>query len=89
MQALDVLAYGSLQQDVEEGKAGLHRTSQAQEVRVADLLSQLSIPAARVQMVMVNHRPATIDALVRPGDRVCLFPKEYPIFPDWNGYRYV
>lgn len=53
-----------------------------------NFLPRLDIPADRIQLVMVNHRAAGRDASVHPGDRVSLFPKEYPIFADWNSYRF-
>lgn len=51
-------------------------------------LPRLGIPADRIQLVMVNHRAADKQATLQPGDRVALFPKEYPIFVDWNAYRF-
>jgi hypothetical protein len=36
---------------------------------------------------MVNHRAANLDTVVGAGDRVALFPREYPIFVDWHTYR--
>lgn len=53
-----------------------------------DVLPRLGIPADRIQLVMVNHRAADKKATLQPGDRVALFPKEYPIFVDWNSYRF-
>jgi len=54
---------------------------------VLELLQQLGIPRDHVQLIMVNHRAVTADMCVRPGDRVALFPQEYPIFPDWKDFR--
>lgn len=53
-----------------------------------DVLPRLGIPADRIQLVMVNHRATDKSAILQPGDRVALFPKEYPIFVDWNAYRF-
>jgi len=53
-----------------------------------DFLPRLGIPADRIQLVMVNHRAADKQTTLQPGDRVALFPKEYPIFVDWNSYRF-
>ena len=36
---------------------------------------------------MINHRAAAVDTTVRAGDRIALFPGEYPIFADWHTYR--
>lgn len=54
---------------------------------LADVLERLEIPVNRVQLVMVNHRAVKGNATIHPGDRVALFPREYPIFVDWNSYR--
>jgi len=34
-----------------------------------------------------DAKNARMDAMVGNGDRVALFPKEYPIFVDWHSYR--
>ena len=52
-----------------------------------EVLKRLSIPPDQVQLAMVNHRAAAPDCLVRPGDRIALFPKEYPFFADWKDFR--
>jgi hypothetical protein len=36
---------------------------------------------------MVNHRSVEKAALVRPHDRLALFPPEYPFFVDWKDLR--
>jgi hypothetical protein len=41
-----------------------------------------------VNLVMVNHRSVLKDSVVWPGDRVAVFPKEYPIFADWADHRF-
>ena len=51
------------------------------------LLKSLHIPSGKVQLVMVNHRAVTRNHLIHPGDRVALFPQEYPVYPDWNDFR--
>jgi hypothetical protein len=51
------------------------------------VLQRLAIPVDDVQLVMVNHRAVAKDVLIRPSDRVSLFPKEYPIFADWRDLR--
>ena len=55
---------------------------------VFEVLNLLSIPPDRVQVVMVNHRAVYRDHMIYPGDRVSVFPKEYPFFPDWKDYRF-
>ena len=53
-----------------------------------ELLNRLQIPTGQVQLVMVNHRAVSPDHMIQPGDRVALFPKEYPIFADWKNLRF-
>ncbi len=36
---------------------------------------------------MLNHRAVSAEEVVRPGDRLALVPKEWPILVDWNDYR--
>jgi hypothetical protein len=38
-------------------------------------------------MALVNHRAVPKTTLIRPGDRLSLFPREYPIFADWKDFR--
>jgi hypothetical protein len=48
----------------------------------------LDIADDKVQMAMRNHRAVSKDADVNPGDRLALFPVEYPVYPDWNDFRF-
>jgi len=52
-----------------------------------DIFKKLRISFDRVQLAMVNHRATRKDTMIQPGDRVALFPREYPIFVDWNDFR--
>ncbi len=54
---------------------------------VLEILEYLKIPSAMVQLSMVNHRAISRHSIVHPGDRVSLFPEEYPIFADWKNFR--
>ncbi|KPK28899.1 MAG: hypothetical protein AMK69_08155 [Nitrospira bacterium SG8_3] len=51
------------------------------------LLKNLKIPLNRVQVAMVNYRAVSKDTTIHPGDRISLFPKEYPVFADWKDFR--
>ena len=51
------------------------------------VLLRIAIPVDQVQLVMVNHRAVSKDVSIQPGDRVSLFPEEYPIFADWKDLR--
>jgi hypothetical protein len=52
-----------------------------------EVLSDLEIPIGEVQLLMVNHRAVPMDSTIQPGDRLALFPREYPFFYDWNDLR--
>jgi molybdopterin converting factor small subunit len=56
--------------------------------RIPELLDLLKIPAKDVSLAMVNHRSVPKDYVVQPGDRLSLFPTEYPIFADWRDHRF-
>jgi hypothetical protein len=42
----------------------------------------------QVQLAMVNHKAVSKASSVQPGDRLSLFPREYPIFADWKDLRF-
>ncbi|MBL7175481.1 MAG: MoaD/ThiS family protein [Desulfobacteraceae bacterium] len=52
-----------------------------------EVLKSLKIPPDMVQLAMVNYRAVPKDSAIHPGDRLSLFPKEYPIFADWKDLR--
>lgn len=53
-----------------------------------NVIRQLDIQVDKVQLVMLNHRAVSKDTFIKPGDRLALFPAEYPIYPDWNDFRF-
>lgn len=53
-----------------------------------EVLDLLPIRTDKVQLVMINHRAVGRDHVIHPGDRVSLFPKDYPFFPDWKDFRF-
>lgn len=87
MPEIDVRAFGSLQQALMDGKSSLQGQKLDTELPVFELIKKLGISREHVQLVMVNHRAVRRNALVRPGDRVALFPQEYPVFTDWKDFR--
>ncbi len=80
---ITVILYGRL------GQRKNHKISvrTAKPLNLESLLSQLGIPREQVQVIMVNHRAVPPRSTVSSGDRVALFPKEYPFFPDWSALR--
>lgn len=60
----------------------------AKATPLKNVIRQLDIQNDKVQLVMRNHRAVLKDAIVNPGDRLAMFPVEYPIFSDWNDFRF-
>ena len=54
---------------------------------VWEILEDLKIPPDMIQLPMLNHRAISKHSKIHPGDRLSLFPKEYPIFADWKNFR--
>ena len=52
------------------------------------VIEQVGVSPDSVQLVMVNNHSVSQDTIIHPGDRVALFPKEYPIFADWKDHRF-
>ncbi len=52
---------------------------------VQEAIQALEIPEERVKLIFVNHTGAFLDQPLKGGDRVSLFPAEYPVFADWEG----
>ena len=84
---IDVHFFGSLA--IAQGGKPTYRLQLAIQGPVAlmDFLNYIQIPFDKVQLVMVNHRAVLGDYMIHPADRVALFPKEYPIYPDWKEFR--
>jgi len=80
MPQIEFQAFGSLQSQAFQN--GVQHLGSGDACSVDDLLKKLDISRKYVQLVMINHRPVGMDAVIRSGDRVALFPQEYPIFAD-------
>ncbi len=52
------------------------------------ILQSLEIDPEGVQLIMVNNKAVPKGSAIHPGDRLSLFPKEYPIFADWKDLRF-
>ena len=55
---------------------------------ITEVLRGLRIRPDAVQLAMVNYRAVDKASAIHPGDRLSLFPKEYPIFADWKDFRF-
>ena len=84
----DIYLFGSLQNALEDRFNQPIQLDLEAPQPLFEVLNLLSIPSDRVQVVMVNHRAVNRDHMIYPGDRVSLFPKEYPFFPDWKDFRF-
>jgi hypothetical protein len=83
-----VYLFGSLQGGLEDRCEQPIQLDLETPTPLVEVLDLLSIPPDKVQMVMVNHRAVHRGQLICPGDRVSVFPKEYPFFPDWKDFRF-
>ena len=52
---------------------------------VREAIQALRIPEESVKLIFVNHSGTFMDQPLKDGDRVSLFPAEYPVFADWDG----
>jgi sulfur carrier protein ThiS len=68
------------------GQPGLIEISLKNGSAVREAIQSLKIPAEKVKLVLVNHTAAHLDQPLKEGDKVSLFPIEYPVFPDWKGF---
>jgi len=83
-----VLLFGSLSR-VHRGKRDERLELDLQvPTPIPAVLDRLKIPAQDVSLAMVNHRSVPKDSVIQPGDRLSLFPREYPIFADWLDHRF-
>jgi molybdopterin converting factor small subunit len=80
-----VFLYGSLRPEM--GSEWGREYALEGSLSVRELLKRIPVSPERVQLVMVNHRAVPSEHLIKPGDRVAFFPREYMIFADWKDYR--
>ena len=74
-----LLSYGS------PGQPELIEISPRNGSTVLEIIQALGMPTERVKLILVNHTGALLDQPIKNGDRVSLFPAEYPVFADWEG----
>ena len=85
--AVNIHLYGSLPATMGRKQNQPIKVSLDGPVPITNVLSDQQIPAEEIQLIMRNHRPVHPDDTIGPGDRLALFPKEYPFFVDWYDYR--
>ncbi len=76
---------GSLLPNGSPEKPGLIDITLKNGAMVQEAIQALGIPKERVKLIFVNHTGAFLEQPLKEGDRVSLFPAEYPIFTDWEG----
>jgi rubredoxin/putative ubiquitin-RnfH superfamily antitoxin RatB of RatAB toxin-antitoxin module len=76
---------GSLLSYSTPGQPGLIEISLKNGSTVQQAIQALGIQTERVKLILVNHTGALLDQPLKDGDRISLFPVEYPIFADWGG----
>ena len=84
-----IIAYGSLKNETGPTSGGEEVHPIGHRQPLCQFLETIGIPSNRIQLAMINHRAAGLDTVVGAGDRVALFPKEYPIFVDWHTFRHA
>lgn len=84
----EVLLFGSLGREGQPFPSRQVRVALQIPTPLPNLLEHLRIGSEQVQLAMVNYKAVPTDHMIQPGDRVSLFPKEYPIFADWNHFRF-
>jgi hypothetical protein len=80
--------YGSLQTAFPRLQDGTLRPRAEAGQPLEAFLAALGIDIDDIQLVMRNHRAVGFDTPIRPGDRLALFPREYPVFVDWLTFRH-
>ena len=86
---IQIHLYGSLRKMGKQNDGFVIQTVLEPEASLVDILKKLKIPFNLVQLVMVNHKAVHMDSTIYHGDRIALFPREYPVFADWKDFRSV
>jgi len=84
---IQIHLYGSLRKIGKKNDGFVIQTVLESDASLVDILKELKIPLDMVQLVMVNHKAVHMDSTINPGDRIALFPREYPVFADWKDFR--
>jgi hypothetical protein len=85
--SIQVSLFGSLTIKGESGEPGPVTLGLSASLPLLEVLELLGINPDKVSLAMVNHKSVPADWPVQPGDRLSLFPREYPIFADWRDHR--
>ena len=83
-----VCLFGSLRKMLKNKKGLSIQLDLKTPTPLTAVLESLEIPFDAVQLSMVNYKAVPKDTTIHPGDRLSLFPKEYPVFVDWKDLRF-
>jgi hypothetical protein len=82
-----VFLFGSLVKKMKSGQKAPVRLNLLKPLALLEVLEILDIGTKEISLALVNHKSLPGNWLIRPGDRLSLFPREYPIFADWLDHR--
>jgi hypothetical protein len=86
---VQIILYGSLRNTgIDSPNSSNKLLAVGEATPLKNVIHQLDIQIDKVQLAMRNHRAVSKDANIKPGDRLALFPVEYPIYPDWIDFRF-
>lgn len=85
MVTVHVKLMGSLRPYGFPEQSGLIEITLKNRATVQEAIQALEIPKEKVKLIFVNHTGAFLNQPLKEGDRVSLFPAEYPVFADWEG----
>lgn len=74
MAHVTVLLGGSLRQLHPEARDGEIEVPIDGPLTITEFLERTNVPTDQARMLMLNHRRADLDTVVRPGDRLAVFP---------------
>jgi hypothetical protein len=84
---INIHVFGSLRKIVPDPDDLPIRLQLDTPISLESVLATCNIPNQSVQLIMINHKAVPKDTLIHPGDRLALFPPEYPFFVDWLDFR--
>ena len=87
-QYVDIHLFGSLKETFAGELAAPIRLDLKKPKPIMDIVRNFNIEPDAVQLAMLNFRAVSMETNVKPGDRLSLFPREYPIFSDWKDLRF-
>jgi molybdopterin converting factor small subunit len=74
MSHVTVLLGGSLRALHPEARDGVIAVATEGPIRIEEFLQRTNVPTDQARMLMLNHSRADLDTVVRPGDRLAVFP---------------